>query len=208
MIDPYTDSSPNGFKAGIALEALGLPYKVHHLRIDAGERRRPDYLRIQPQGRIPAIRDQGAGGRIVFESGAIPLYLAERTGRLLPADPEGLWDAVVWLFVHASSTGPILGQCVHLETFAERPIPEAIDRYRRLTEDAFAELDRRLADRPFLAGGEYSIADTATFSWTHIRAVSGVGFGHHRSLAACHERVAARPAVQRSVVVPAKATGP
>ncbi|MGO4835603.1 glutathione S-transferase family protein [Rhizobiaceae sp. 2RAB30] len=207
MIDLYTDSSPNGFKATIALEELALPYRLHHVRIEAGEHRRPEFLALNPHGRIPVIRDDETGVTL-FESAAILLYLADRTGRLLPKETKARWEAIKWLQFHASSMGPILGQRVHFELFATDRIPVAIDRYRRLTEDAFATVDGRLADRPFLSGDEYSIADIATFGWTHIATICGFAFAQHPHLARWHELVGKRPAVRRGITLPAPATGP
>ena len=207
MIDLYTDSSPNGFKATIALEELGLPYALHHVRIDADEHRAPDYLALNPHGRIPAVVDAETGVTL-FESAAILLYLADKTGRLIPSDVSARWQAIVWLMFHASSMGPILGQRVHFEMFAEDRIPSAIDRYRHLSDDAFRTLDGHLSDRPYLAGETYSIADIATFGWTHIAAICGFDFSRHENLSRWHADVAARPAVQRGVAIPAPATGP
>ncbi len=207
MIDLYTESSPNGFKATIALEELALPYRLHHVNIDKGEHRRPEFLSLNPHGRIPAIVDRETG-IILFESAAILLYLAEKTGRLLPKEQRARWEAIKWLQFHASSMGPILGQRVHFEIFADEKIPAAIDRYRRLTDDAFAVLDGQLAGNRWLAGEDYSVADIATFGWTHIAAISGFTFTQHRNLTRWHEQVSARPAVARGVLLPAPATGP
>lgn len=205
MIDLHTDSSPNGFKATIALEELALPYRLHHVRIDAGEHRQPDFLALNPHGRIPVMID-GDTGITLFESAAILLYLAEKTGRLLPQEPAARWEAIKWLQFHASSVGPILGQRVHFERFSRESIPAAIARYRRLTEDAFAVLDGRLARHPYLAGEEYSIADIAHFGWTHIARIIDFDFSPHRHLSDWHERVAQRPAVRRGVTLPEPAT--
>lgn len=206
MIHLYSDSSPNGFKASIALEELGLPYRLHHVRIDAGEHRRAEFLALNPHGRIPVLVDEDTGVTL-FESAAILLYLAEKTGRLLPQDLPGRWEAIKWLQFHASSVGPIIGQRVHFEVFAEQPLPVAIERFQRLTDDAFAVLDQRLAGRPWLAGSSYSIADIAQFGWSHIARIIDFDFSRHRHLSAWHERVAARPAVQKGVTLPAVATG-
>lgn len=205
MIDLYTDSSPNGFKATIALEELGLPYRLHHVRIDAGEQRLPDFLTLNPHGRIPVMCDAETGIRL-FESAAILLYLAEKTGRLLPQDPVARWEAIKWLQFHASSVGPIIGQRVHFELFAEEKIPAAIERYRSLTEDVFAVLDAHLAQHAYLAGDDYSIADIAHFGWTHIAQIIGFDFSQHRHMSAWHERVALRPAVRKGITLPAPAT--
>ena len=207
MIDLYTDSSPNGFKATIALEELALPYRLHHVRIDADEHRQPAFLALNPYGRIPAIVDHDTGVTL-FESAAILLYLAEKTGRLLPKETKARWEAIKWLQFHASSMGPILGQRVHFEMFAEEKLPAAVERYRKLTEDAFAVLDGRLSGHPWLAGEEYSIADIATFGWTHIAVICGFAFSHHPHLIRWHDQVAERPAVRRGVSIPAPATGP
>ncbi len=205
MIDLYTDSSPNGFKATIALEELALPYRLHHVRIGAGEHRSPEFLALNPHGRIPVIADDETGVTL-FESAAILLYLAEKAGRLLPASAAARWEAIKWLQFHASSVGPIIGQRVHFERFADAPIPAAIERYRRLTEDVFGVLDRRLAEHPYLAGDDYSIADIAHFGWSHIARIIEFDFSRHRHLSAWHERIAARPAVARGITLPAPAT--
>lgn len=207
MIDLYTDSSPNGFKATIALEELRLPYRLHHVRIDASEHQKPAFLALNPHGRIPVIKDDDTGITL-FESAAILLYLSEKVGKLLPMDTRMRWEAIKWLQFHTSSMGPILGQRVHFEIFAEEKNSHAIDRYRQLTEDAFAVLDGQLAVNPWLAGNEYSIADIATFGWTHISVICGFSFSHHQNLARWHQQVAERPAVQRGISLPAPATGP
>ena len=202
----YTDSSPNGFKITIALEELGLPYTLHHVRIEEGAQRQPDFLRLNPHGRIPVLVDAEAGITL-FESAAILLYLAQKTGRLLPQAPQARWQALQWLIFHAASVGPLMGQRVHFELFSNTRNSEAIDRYRRLTNEAFATLDQHLASQPYLAGNEYSIADIAHFGWTHIARIIDFDFSHHRHLSAWHERVAARPAVRKGVTLPAPATG-
>lgn len=202
----YTDSSPNGFKITIALEELGLPYALHHVRIDDAEHRQPGFLRLNPHGRIPVLVD-AAAGITLFESAAILLYLAEKTGQLLPRAPEARWQALQWLVFHAASVGPLIGQRVHFELFAASPNAEAIERYRRLTDEAFATLDQHLAGQRFLAGEEFSIADIAHFGWTHIARIIDFDFSHHRHLSAWHERVAARAAVRKGVTLPAPATG-
>lgn len=202
----YTDSSPNGFKITIALEELGLPYTLHHVRIEEGEHRQPGFLRLNPHGRIPVLVD-AAAGITLFESAAILLYLAQKTGRLLPQAPQARWQALQWLIFHAASVGPLMGQRVHFELFSNTRNSEAIDRYRRLTNEAFATLDQHLASQPYLAGNEYSIADIAHFGWTHIARIIDFDFSHHRHLSAWHERVAARPAVRKGVTLPAPATG-
>lgn len=206
MIDLYTDSSPNGFKATIALEELALPYRVHHVRINAGEHRQPAFLALNPHGRIPVITDDETGITL-FESAAILLYLAEKTGRLLPQDPVARWEAIKWLQFHSSSAGPLIGQRVHFELFAPEKIPSAIERFRHLTETVFAVIDSRLSQHPYLAGEDYSIADIAHFGWTHIARIVGFDFGQHKYMNAWHERIAQRPAVRKGVTLPEPATG-
>jgi len=203
----YTDSSPNGFKASIALEELGLPYQVSHVRIDQGEHRSPGFLALNPHGRIPVLVDH-ARGQVLFESAAILLYLAEHGQGLLPRAPTARWDAITWLMFHAGSVGPILGQRVHFEHFAgERYLP-AVQRYQRLCEDAFSVLDARLADHAYLAGAEYSIADIAHFAWLHIAELIDIDFRRHRNLWRWYQQVGDRPAVQRGIRIPEPATGP
>ncbi|MDN2696583.1 glutathione S-transferase family protein [Janthinobacterium sp. SUN073] len=206
MIQLHTDSSPNGFKITIALEELGLPYTLRHVRIDKGENLQAGFLRLNPHGRIPVLVDDSTGITL-FESAAILLYLAEKTDRLLPNAPKARWQAIQWLVFHASSVGPLIGQLVHFELFSANKNLDAIEHYRRLTKEAFTTLDKRLAGHPYLAGDDYSIADIAHFGWTHIARLIGVDFSAHQHMSAWHERVAARPAVQRGIALPAPATG-
>ena len=176
------------------------------MRIDEGEHRQPAFLALNPHGRIPVLTDSETGV-VLFESAAILLYLADRSGQLLPEDLQARWEAIKWLQFHASSVGPLLGQRVHFELFADSPVPAAIERYRRLTEEAFTTLDHALEGRSYLAGDCYSIADIAHFGWTHIARIIHFDFSRHRHLSAWHERVAARPAVRKGITLPAPATG-
>lgn len=203
----YTDSSPNGFKITIALEELGLPYTLHHVRIEQGEHREPAFLALNPHGRIPVLVDETAGVTL-FESAAILLYLAQRSGQLLPPDPQARWQAVQWLMFHSASVGPILGQRVHFECGEGKDQPAAALRYRGLSEQALAVVDGALASGgPYLGGEVYSIADIAHFGWLHIAAIVGFDFSSLPHLQAWFQRVAARPAVQRGIAIPAAATG-
>lgn len=206
MFHLYTDSSPNGFKISIALEELSLPYHLHHVRIDNGEHQHADHLKLHPHARIPVLVDEAAGVTI-FESAAILLYLAESSGRLLPREAAARWEAITWLMFHSASVGPILGQRVHFELFAETASPAAIERYRQLSNDFFATLDERLNNRSWLAGDEFSIADIAGFGWTHIARIVDIDFSAYPNLSTWHQRVAQRPAVQRGVLIPEAATG-
>lgn len=207
MLTLYTAPSPNGFKATIALEETGLRYHLHAVDMERGEHREPAFLALNPHGRVPVLRDDETGIDL-FESAAILLYIAEASRQLLPSDRKARWAALQWLQFHSSSTGPILGQRVHFEMFAEGKIPSAIERYRKLSEDAFAVLDARLRDHVFLAGEEYSVADIATFGWTHIARLCDFPFDQFTHLSRWHDAVAQRPAVQRGISLPAPATGP
>ena len=206
MMELYTDSSPNGFKATIALAELGLPYRLRHVRIEQGEHRLPAFLALNPHGRIPVLVDLDTG-IAVFESAAILLYLAEKTGRLLPAQPQQRWAAITWLAFHAASMGPMLGQRVHFEIAQGGANAAATAHFRQLSEAALATMDGRLAGNAYLAGDEYSIADIASFGWLHIAQLVGFDFSAWPHLGAWYARVAARQAVQLGVTLPASATG-
>ena len=206
MMELYTDSSPNGFKATIALAELGLPYRLRHVRIEQGEHRLPAFLALNPHGRIPVLVDHETDVT-VFESAAILLYLAEKTGRLLPAQPQQRWAAITWLAFHAASMGPMLGQRVHFEMAQGGANAAATAHFRQLSETALATMDGRLAGNAYLAGDEYSIADIASFGWLHIAQLVGFDFSAWPHVGAWYARVAARPAVQLGVTLPAPATG-
>ena len=201
MIDLYTAATPNGHKVSIALEELELPYRVHALDLAAGDQKQPWFLAINPNGRIPAIVDRGNGDFAVFESGAILLYLAERTGRLMPADEKGRSRVVQWLMFQMGGLGPMMGQAnVFARYFPERLQP-AIDRYLRESRRLLEVLDRRLADHEYLAG-DYSIADIANFAWARIHEWPGVDIDGLDHLQRWLDAIAARPAVQRGLAVP------
>ncbi|MDO8040189.1 glutathione S-transferase family protein [Janthinobacterium sp. SUN137] len=206
MMELYTDSSPNGFKATIALAELGLPYRLRHVRIEQGEHRLPAFLALNPHGRIPVLVDHETG-ITVFESAAILLYLAEKTGRLLPAQPRQRWAAITWLQFHAASMGPMLGQRVHFEIADAGANVSATVHFRHLCDAALATMDGRLADHAYLAGDDYSIADIASFGWLHIADLVGFKLDDWPHVAAWYARVAARPAVQLGITLPAPATG-
>ena len=206
MMELYTDSSPNGFKATIALAEPGLPYRLRHVRIDQGEHRLPAFLARNPHGRIPVLVDHDTGVT-VFESAAILLYLAEKTGRLLPKVPAQRWAAITWLQFHAASMGPMLGQRVHFELADGGANVAATAHFRQLCDAALATMDGRLADNAYLAGDDYSIADIASFGWLHIAQLVGFDFSAWPHLGAWYARVAARPAVQLGITIPALATG-
>ena len=168
MIDLHYWPTPNGWKVSIALEELGLPYAVEYVNIGRGEQFRPEFLAISPNNRMPAVVDHdppdGKGPLSVFESGAILLYLAEKTGKFIPSDLRGRVEALQWLFWQMGGLGAMLGQNHHFSLYAPEKIPYAIDRYVKETNRLYGVLNKRLADREFVAG-EYSIADMASYPW-------------------------------------------
>ena len=202
MIDLYTAATPNGHKVSIALEELGLPYTLKVLDLGAGEQRSPAYLAINPNGRIPAIVDHGAGGFAVFESGACLVYLAEKTGRLMPADVQGRSRVMQWLMFQMGGIGPMMGQAnVFFRYFPEK-IPAAIDRYQGECKRLFRVLDGHLAGHEYLAG-DYSIADIANWAWVRTHRWSGVEIDDLPHLKRWRDAIRARPAVQRGIEQPA-----
>ena len=204
MIDLYTFTTPNGRKVSVALEELGLPYRVHRIDITRGDQHAPEYLAINPNGKIPAIvDDEGPGGRLaVFESGAILLYLAEKTGQLLPSGAAARWEATEWLFFQMAGVGPMFGQLNHFARFAKEKLPYAIERYRSESRRLATVLDGRLKGRAFLAGS-YSVADVATYPWVAaMQQYAPELFDGLGELTAWAERVGQRPAVQKGMQVP------
>ncbi len=201
MIDLYTAATPNGQKASIALEELGLPHAVHPIDLGKLEQKEEWFLRLNPNGRIPVIVDRESDDFVVFESGAILLYLAETTGRLIPADPRARSQVIQWLMFQMGGIGPMQGQANVFYRYAPEPILYAIERYQKETRRLYEVLERRLAGRDYLVG-DYSIADIASFTWVRAHDWSGVsleGLGHVRRWL---ERIEARPAVQRGLMVP------
>lgn len=202
MIDLYTAETPNGWKIAIALEELGLPYAVHALRLSQGEQKQAWYLELNPNGRIPTIVDRDNDDFVVFESGAILIYLAEKTGRLMPADGKGRSRVIQWLMFQMAGVGPMMGQANVFFRYAPEKIPFAIDRYQREVRRLFEVLERQLGKHEYLAG-EYSIADIAHWSWVHAHDWSGVSIEGLTNLQRWLAAVGARPAVQRGRAVPA-----
>jgi len=201
MIDLYTAPTPNGWKASITLEELGIPYEVHIVNLMAGDQQKPEYLKINPNGRIPAIVDRDEDGFAVFESGAIMIYLAEKAGRLLPTDRRGRSRVIQWLMFQMGGVGPMMGQANVFYRYFPEKIQPAIDRYQNESRRLFEVLDGRLGESEWLAD-DYSIADIAHWSWVRTYKWSGVsidGLAHlQRWLAAMN----ARPACRRGVDVP------
>lgn len=201
----YTWSTPNGYKVSIALEELELPYEVHPINITQDEQLAPDFLKINPNNKIPAIVDpDGPGGEplALFESGAILLYLAQKTGRLMPKDPRAYWTAVQWLMWQMGGFGPMLGQAHHFLRFAKEDIPYAKDRYANETRRLYGVLDKRLGEAEWLAGNDYSMADIATFPWAGRHEWQQIDLNDFPNVQRWFDAMAARPAVQRGRVVP------
>lgn len=200
MLDLYSAATPNGHKVSIALEETGLDYALHVLSFSNREQKAPEFLRINPNGRIPAIVDRDAGDFAVFESGAILIYLAEKTGRLLPADTKGRSTVLQWLMFQMGGLGPMQGQAGWFRNAAPEPMPLAYQRYHDETRRLYGVYDERLRAHDWLAG-DYSIADIATYPWAASRyaGVATEGFPH---LEAWMARMAARPAVARGMVTP------
>jgi GSH-dependent disulfide-bond oxidoreductase len=202
MIDLYTAATPNGWKISIALEELGLAYTVHALSFSLQEQKSEAYLKINPNGRIPTIVDRDNDDFAVFESGAILIYLAEKTRRLIPEDPKGRSRVIQWLMFQMAGIGPMMGQANVFLRYAPEKIPYAIDRYQREVRRLFEVLERQLADHEYVAGGEYSIADIAHWSWIHGHEWSGVNLDGLPNLIRWVKVVGERPAVQRGRAVP------
>lgn len=201
MIDLYYWTTPNGHKITLFLEETGLPYKIHPVNIGRGDQFKPEFLSIAPNNRIPAIVDQAPadnGAPIsLFESGAILLYLAEKTGKFLPSDVRGRAEVSQWLFWQMGGLGPMAGQNHHFSGYAQERIAYAIDRYVRETNRLYGVLNKRLADREFVAG-DYSIADMAAYPWIVPHAKQGQDLNEFPHLLRWFNAIAARPATQRA----------
>ncbi len=194
----YTAATPNCYKVSVTLEEMALAYDVVKIDIMAGEQKRPEFLALSPNGRVPALVDDGFA---IFESGAILLYLAEKTGMLIPADAQGRSRVVQWLMFQMGGVGPMMGQAnVFFRYFPEK-VPAAIARYQGEVRRLFEVMDRQLARHEFLAG-EYSIADIANWTWVRTAAWSGVETADLLNLVRWSASIAARPAAQRGVAVP------
>ncbi|MBB1519757.1 glutathione S-transferase family protein [Aquipseudomonas guryensis] len=205
MIDLYTAATPNGHKVSIALEELGLAYQVHALSFDKREQKAAQFLAINPNGRIPAIVDRDNDNFAVFESGAILIYLAEKTGQLMPTDAKGRSRVIQWLMFQMGGVGPMQGQAnVFFRYFPEK-LQGAIDRYQHETRRLYEVLDTRLGEADYLAG-DYSIADIATYPWVRVHDWAGVAVDGLPHLQRWMATIEARPAVQRGLQVPLRAS--
>jgi glutathione S-transferase/GST-like protein len=201
MIDLYTAATPNGWKVSITLEELGLPYTLHPIDFGKNEQKEPWYTAMNPNGRIPTIVDRDNDDFAVFESGAIMIYLAEKTGKLMPTDANGRSRVIQWLMFQMGGLGPMMGQANVFFRYFPETIQPAIDRYQREVRRLFEVMNGHLATHEYLAG-EYSIADIANWSWAHSHSWSGVDIDGLDSLAAWLDRVGSREAVQRGRDIP------
>ncbi len=201
MIDLYTAATPNGIKVSIALEELSLPYQVHHLNFSDGDQKKPDYLQINPNGRIPAIVDRENDNFAVFESGAILLYLAEKTGRLLPQEPKARSKVIQWLMFQMGGIGPMQGQANVFYRYFPEKLPAVIERYQNETRRLYEVLDKQLEEREYICG-DYSIADIAHWAWVSWYKWADINVDGLNNLMRWHETMQARPAVQRGKDIP------
>jgi GST-like protein len=201
MLELFTASTPNGHKVSIALEELGLDYRVRPISFERKEQQEPWYLELNPNGRIPTLIDHDTDGFVVFESGAILVYLAEKTGRLMPADTKGRSLVMQWLMFQMGGIGPMMGQANVFYRYAPEKIPYAIDRYQRESRRLLEVLDTRLAKSEYLAG-DYSIADIATWPWVRTYKWSGVSIDGLPHLERWLITIGERPAAQRGIAIP------
>jgi GSH-dependent disulfide-bond oxidoreductase len=200
MIDFYTFTTPNGRKASIMLEEVGLDYNTHKIDISKGDQFTPEYIAINPNSKIPALVDRDRD-ITVFESGAILMYLAEKTDKLLPTDTKSRFQVIEWLMFQMGGVGPMFGQLNHFKRYAPEKIPYAIECYTKETLRLYEVLDKQLENREYICG-DYSIADIATYPWMAIYEMQGMTLDEHRNLKRWVEIVGQRPAVQRGMVVP------
>src|SRR4051812_26518618 len=198
MITLFTHGTPNGIKIAIALEETGLPYKAQFVEVFAGDGQKPDFLALSPAGKIPVIRDEDTG-TVVYESNAILLYLAEKSGKLMPASKAGYFEALQLLFLQASLQGPMFGQRMHFSFFAPETIPYAIRRYEEQANIVDAVVERLLAGKPFFLGQELSIVDISFFGWFLSAERAGLLAQGSTNLRAWFERMKARAAVQKVI---------
>lgn len=204
MIDLYSWPTPNGHKIHIMLEECGLPYRVHPVNISANEQFKPEFLAISPNNKIPAMVDSdGPDGKpmSVFESGAMLLYLAGKTGRFLGKTDRARYETLQWLMFQMGGLGPMLGQAHHFRFYAPEKVPYAIERYTQEAKRLYSVLDKRLSQTRYLAGRDYTIADVAVFPWLRTWERQGVQMGDYPAVEKWFNAIAARPAVQRGIQV-------
>ncbi len=211
MIDLYSWPTPNGHKVHIMLEECRLPYRVHPINIGIGDQFQPDFLKISPNNKIPAIVDsEGPDGKPIslFESGAILTYLAAKTGKFLPKSDRAKFEVLQWLMFQMGGVGPMLGQAHHFRIYAPEKIGYAIDRYTNEAKRVYGVMNKRLESSPWIGGKSYSIADIAIFPWLRSWQNQGIDWADYPVLKAWYDRVDARPAVKRGVQVLADARKP
>jgi GST-like protein len=211
MIEVYSWATPNGHKVHIMLEECGLAYRVHGVDIGAGHQFEPEFLARSPNNKIPAITDpDGPDGSPIslFESGAILLYLAAKTGRFLPSDVRGRYEVLQWLMFQMGSVGPMLGQAHHFRLYAPEKLDYAIDRYTNEAKRLYGVMDQRLARSRYIGGKDYSIADIAIFPWLRSWKNQGIDWADYPHLKGWFDEIGARPAVRRGVEVLAAARKP
>jgi GST-like protein len=202
MIEVYSWATPNGHKVHIMLEECGLPWRVHAIDIGAGDQFAPEFLAISPNNKIPAIVDpDGPDGKPIslFESGAILLYLAAKSGRFMPESVRGKYEVLQWLMFQMGGVGPMLGQAHHFRIYAPEKLPYAIDRYTNEAKRLYCVMDKRLGSSKYIAGPEYGIADIAIFPWLRSWKNQGIDWADYPHLKGWFDEIAARPAVQRAV---------
>jgi GST-like protein len=202
MIDLYTFTTPNGRKASIMLEEIGLDYTVHRIDITKGKQFAPKFVAINPNSKIPAIVDHDAE-LTIFESGAILIYLAEKTGKLLSTEVKQRWQTIEWLMFQMGSIGPMFGQYNHFNKYAPSKIPYAIDRYHKETLRLYDVLNSQLAKLEYISGDDYSIADIAIYPWVAAFEFMELTLENHGQLKRWYETIKQRPAVDRGMKVPA-----
>ncbi|MEO6747380.1 MAG: glutathione binding-like protein [Caldimonas sp.] len=204
MIEVYSWATPNGHKVHIMLEECGLPYRVHAIDIGAGDQFSAEFLAISPNNKIPAIVDpNGPDGAPIslFESGAILMYLAAKTGRFMPASTRGRYEMLEWLMFQMGGVGPMLGQAHHFRIYAPEKIEYAVNRYTNEAKRLYGVMNKRLAKTRYMAGNEYTIADIAIFPWLRSWKNQGIDWVDYPHLKGWFDEIAARPAVQRGVEV-------
>lgn len=206
MIDLYTWSTPNGRKVSIMLEEVGLPYTVHAVDIGKDEQFKPEFLKISPNNRIPAIVDRSNGDLPLFESGAILMYLAEKTGKLMPTNERARWHAVQWLMWQMGGVGPMLGQIHHFLRAAKGKAPYADERYLKEGKRLYGVLDRQLGRSEYVAG-DYSIADISIWPWISRFEWQTIDMNEYANVTRWYKAIAARPAVEKGYHVPVKQPG-
>ncbi len=202
MIDLYTSTTPNGRKVSIMLEEVELPYVVKHIKLGKKEQKQDWYMELNPNGRIPTIVDHDNDEFAVFESGAILIYLAEKTGKLMPSDVKGRSTVMQWLMFQKAGIGPMQGQANVFYRYAPEKIQYAIRRYQKETRRLYEVLDNRLKVNEYLAGDNYSIADIATYPWIHVHGWAGVELEDLEHLSRWKDVVGERPAVKKGMAVP------